>query len=852
MILFTLPLFSQIPAGYYNDAAGLSGDPLKNALHTIIDGQIEFPYSSDSTDVWDILKEADRDPNNPNNVIGIYSGFSMNAALEYDGGNGWNKEHVWAKSRGDFGTAPGPGTDVHHLRAADVTTNSARSNRNFDNCSEPYVDSGGNYSGATPSFTSSTDWVWQPRAAIKGDIARMIFYMVVRYEGSNGEPDLELTDTNLSNGDKSPLHARMTTLLQWHNDDPVDDAERTRNDVVYSYQQNRNPFIDHPEYACEIWACGSSSNNAPVFTSSPVTTATEGQAYTYNVTTSDADGNSLTISASTKPSWLSFTLTGNGTATLNGNTGASQVGSHSVVLEVSDGIAAPISQSFTITVSAVGGGSGATELFFSEYIEGSSLNKGLEIANFTGTSVNLSSYSILKQTNGSGAWGSELPLSGTLATGDVFVVVNSGATSAMQAAADLSTGGGALSFNGNDPVALFKNGTLIDVIGDFNSAANYAQNQTLVRKSTISAPVNTYSASEWTVFSVDTFSDLGSHTFDGGTPPPTCDIPTGLSSSSITQSSATISWNLTSAASYSVRYRVTGASVWTDVNNSSNSLSLSGLSSATNYECQVRSQCGATSSSYSASITFSTSAPVNYCTSSGNNGTEEWINRFVLNTIDNNSGMNGGYANFTSMSTSLTTGSNYGFTIYPSWAGTVYNEAYNIWIDYNQDGDFNDSGEAVYSISKNKNNSITGSIAIPSSALLGSTRMRVTLKYNSNASSCETFSYGEVEDYTINISNSSGARKSGATSAINTPTVVVDNTDSELYPNPANDVLVVMVEARDGAHLQLLNISGKIMIDRNYTNSEEVRIDVSAFEKGIYILSIENGGGKITKRVIVN
>ncbi|MEZ5012512.1 MAG: endonuclease [Bacteroidales bacterium] len=242
-------LCGQIPQGYYATAEGLSGENLKTALYNIIKGHTEYPYTDSGTDVWDILKESDRDPGNPNNVILLYTGWSVNAAQEYNSGTGWSREHVWAKSRGDFGTDPGPGTDAHHLRPADISVNSARNNRWFDSCTVAYFDGG----IATGCYTSSTSWVWQPRAAVKGDVARMIFYMATRYEGENGEPDLEMIDyLPADNYTTEPVHALLKVLLRWNEEDPVDDFERNRNEVVYSYQHNRNPFIDHPEYMARI------------------------------------------------------------------------------------------------------------------------------------------------------------------------------------------------------------------------------------------------------------------------------------------------------------------------------------------------------------------------------------------------------------------------------------------------------------------------------------------------------------------------------------------------------------------------------------------------------------------------
>jgi len=237
---------------YYQTAFNHSGDSLKIELNRIIRNHTEYPYSSSSTDVWDILKETDRDPENPDNVILIYSGRSVNAAQEYNGGSGWNREHVWAKSRGDFGTSMGPGTDIHHLRPCDVSVNSTRNNRNFDTCITcvDVIDNGFD----TGSKFDANLWTFEPPDEVKGDVARMIFYMAVRYEGENGEPDLEPTHTLLDNTDQSPLQADLTTLLLWNRIDTVNEWEKNRNNIIFTdYQHNRNPFIDHPELSEYLW-----------------------------------------------------------------------------------------------------------------------------------------------------------------------------------------------------------------------------------------------------------------------------------------------------------------------------------------------------------------------------------------------------------------------------------------------------------------------------------------------------------------------------------------------------------------------------------------------------------------------
>ena len=243
-ILFFLSLFflnAQIPNGYYNSAENTPGTELKDKLHNIIDNHTTKSYSA----AYDILEESDVDPNNSNNVILIYSGESVNGPNQYNGGSGWNREHVWAKSRGDFGNIAPEGTDIHNLRACNINLNSTRNNYSFDNCDTNCNQSFGNY-------YSGSARVFEPRDQDKGDVARIIFYMEVRYEGGNGEEDLEMTNDILFSNNE-PRHGVRSTLLEWHELDPVDDFERNRNDVIYSYQGNRNPFIDHPDLVDYIW-----------------------------------------------------------------------------------------------------------------------------------------------------------------------------------------------------------------------------------------------------------------------------------------------------------------------------------------------------------------------------------------------------------------------------------------------------------------------------------------------------------------------------------------------------------------------------------------------------------------------
>ncbi|MBN3035890.1 MAG: endonuclease [Bacteroidales bacterium] len=228
----------QTPPGYYDPAAGLTGEPLKEALHGIIDGHTEYSYSQVKT----LLMDTDEDPSDPDNVILLYTGRSQPKSTFGGGPNDWNREHVWAKSHGGFGDTPPCGTDIHHMRPADASVNSDRGNKDFDNGGQPHPE-------ATGCFFD--DDSWEPRDAVKGDVARMILYMTVRYEGTNGEPDLEPADA--VNTAPAPLHGKLSTLLIWNVQDPPDNFENARHEKIFGYQHNRNPFIDHPEFADMIW-----------------------------------------------------------------------------------------------------------------------------------------------------------------------------------------------------------------------------------------------------------------------------------------------------------------------------------------------------------------------------------------------------------------------------------------------------------------------------------------------------------------------------------------------------------------------------------------------------------------------
>lgn len=236
---------------YYIRANGKEGDSLKKALNIIIsEDHKKLTYKK----AYNALEYTDEDPDNTENIILFYTGRSQNKKLrsQFDSKQGWNREHVWPKSKGFKTTSANYAyTDLHHLRPTDTTVNSSRGNKDFDN-------GGTKHKEARGTFADSDSW--EPRDEVKGDIARMMFYMAVRYEALGNkydDYDLELTNTvNTESNSKMDFDGRLgklSTLLKWHDSDPVDEWELRRHERVYEVQGNRNPFIDNPEWTDFIW-----------------------------------------------------------------------------------------------------------------------------------------------------------------------------------------------------------------------------------------------------------------------------------------------------------------------------------------------------------------------------------------------------------------------------------------------------------------------------------------------------------------------------------------------------------------------------------------------------------------------
>jgi len=246
-----------IPLGYYDSLEGLSGVALKQELQNIIANPGVVRLHS-YADIWEILRSSDRNPNNNNQVWCIYTEQPFSKLDQQNTSSivgKWNREHIFCQSRGGFDVANGDTadginvwlptsaattidgvSDAHHIRAVSGQENSSRNNKNYGTVASSTV-----YNG--PSGTQGS---W------RGDVARALFYMAVRFDGLhvvNGDPSEYLPSTTTASGNIGDL----ATLLTWNTSDTRDDFEMNRNNYIYTWQMNRNPFVDYPNLADYIF-----------------------------------------------------------------------------------------------------------------------------------------------------------------------------------------------------------------------------------------------------------------------------------------------------------------------------------------------------------------------------------------------------------------------------------------------------------------------------------------------------------------------------------------------------------------------------------------------------------------------
>lgn len=321
------------------------------------------------------------------------------------------------------------------------------------------------------------------------------------------------------------------------------------------------------------------------------------------------------------------------------------------------------------------------------------------------------------------------------------------------------------------------------------------------------------------------------------TPDTTAPTAPTLSASGTTATTTNLSWTGATDNVSVTGYNVYRGTTLLGSTTTATTYAVTGLTASSAYTFYVQAKDAAGNvSPASNTVNVTTLTPsITYCISKGNNSSKEYINRVQLGTINNLSGNNTGYGNYTALSTNLVRSTSNTITITPAWPATKYSEAYRVWIDYNQDGDFLDSGEQVVNVTRTKTTPITRSFTLPTTALLGTTRMRVSMKYNASPTSCEVFALGEVEDYTVNITSTAKIEETNTSLSFN------------LYPNPVKGDVLNIANLELASEYRIFNMMGQELGKGKVENNA---INVGSLSSGTYMIEISNGVASSTKRFI--
>jgi len=330
-----------------------------------------------------------------------------------------------------------------------------------------------------------------------------------------------------------------------------------------------------------------------------------------------------------------------------------------------------------------------------------------------------------------------------------------------------------------------------------------------------------------------------------------CAIPADLVVSGVTTTDATLSWAVAeNAENYDVRIRLQGGD-WIPFDNiDDTALPLTGFTEGATYDWQVRSNCGSgQSSDWSALATFTfETAPTGYCEAGGEISQYQWIDLVELNNLSNETGNDNGYGDYTNLTAIVQRGT--APTIYISKGpNTNYRFYWTVYIDFNQDGDFTDQDELLLSGSSESNGRLYSNLQIPLSAKLGNTRMRVAMKYSDAAAACEVFQYGEVEDYTIKVTETGPDHYSHRPAVATAKSL--DNQSAvfevNLFPNPTSDWLTITTNQL-AADAEIYDALGRRV--RQVLVNGKTEIEVKTLPAGVYQLRVQAGDSWLTKAFV--
>ncbi|CAH8293345.1 endonuclease I [Mariniflexile fucanivorans] len=583
-LLFLTYSYGQVPS-YYNGAdISTTGETLKTTLSTLVTNT-QTTILSYTPGVWDALKQTDLDPANPNNVLLIYGYDDSDAdttndrtrSKDLNGGDvgDWNREHTYAKSLGTPNLGEiGPGSDAHHLRASDVTLNSIRSNR-------LYIDGDGNAAAINLGFYPGDEW--------KGDVARMMMYMYLRY-GDRCLPN------NVGLGNSTYSADMRDIFLEWNAEDPVSQVEINRNVILEGIQGNRNPFIDNPAFATTIWGGPQAENRFETSTAD-----IEAPSAPTNLVATNTTANEIVLSWSASTDNVGVlayqifegtTQIASSTNTTYSLTGLTPNTSYTFTIKAVDASSNISSESNSLLVTTLEGTTSTTSVVFINEIHydnaGADVDEAVEVAGTAGTDV--TGWSIIPYNGNGGATYSPIgTFSGIIPDqsngfGTMYVTISGLQNGAPDGLALVDNQGNVVQFLSYEGSLVATNGPAMGMTST-DIGVSQSGSDAIGFSLQLTGTGTDYNSFTWQAPSANTFGSINSGQIFSVSSVVIA-APTNLTTSNITKSSIDLSWEASTSVGVVLYEIFNGTSQIASTTETT--FSLTGLTSNTTYALSVK------------------------------------------------------------------------------------------------------------------------------------------------------------------------------------------------------------------------------------------------------------------------
>jgi hypothetical protein len=324
-----------------------------------------------------------------------------------------------------------------------------------------------------------------------------------------------------------------------------------------------------------------------------------------------------------------------------------------------------------------------------------------------------------------------------------------------------------------------------------------------------------------------------------------------VSIDAFTSSDADVSWSAVLAAtSYNIRYRLIGGGDWSQTDNVAGTSLNIVIEECSEYEVQVSTNCSINvTTDFSASTYFTSSGcgacvDMNYCQSAADNAEDDWIDEVEFNSINNNSGSDGGYGDYTTITTSVERGSTHTLTVTPDYDFFFeLSVTTSAWIDWNQDGDFDNSELVLGPTEEAADIYVSAEVLIPNNAVIGATRMRIKTTEGNNDQPCqEAFNYGEVEDYCVTVVDTTTGIKDIASHLV-----------FGLMPNPTSDQFTIRLndDKSEQYSITVTDLQGRVLIINQQFSSNNTTVNVSKLNAGTYIVRVQDQLGRSSNKPLI-